>query len=268
MLLMRMISCSMRARCLQRTGMLLRCVHLLRHIVAACPAFLMVGMSALRVLQFPSRSPVQCCCHMHLWQALSNHWRACSPASCKPVSVLTALFWARTKEPAGAWLLWSPAQLARLPPAAKQLPLHTLLRVLTEGVTLWTDFLAYNWRPRQLLPDAIYVPLFPSASIGTLRSALYQDQVTTVLGVSRQPWYVTCRCTLYHLRGWRSLVWAGSSRLRVFPLGHRVIKWHPHDRCVSGRDGRATTRKWKPCWAWALQAWRRARSALLLAFQA
>ena len=55
---MRMISCSSRSGFLPRSGMLLRCIHLLRHISAACPAaFLMVCMTALRMLQLLSHPP-------------------------------------------------------------------------------------------------------------------------------------------------------------------------------------------------------------------
>ena len=56
MQLMRMISCSSRSGFLQRSGMLLRCVHLLRNVLAACPvpaAHLMVCMTATLVLQPP-----------------------------------------------------------------------------------------------------------------------------------------------------------------------------------------------------------------------
>lgn len=50
--LMRMMSCSCgRPEFLQRSGMLLRCLHLMRHIVAACPATLPVCTAALWALQ-------------------------------------------------------------------------------------------------------------------------------------------------------------------------------------------------------------------------
>ena len=51
-----MISCC-RSGFLQRSGMLLRCVHLLRNVLAACPmpdVHLMVCMTALRELQLVS----------------------------------------------------------------------------------------------------------------------------------------------------------------------------------------------------------------------
>ena len=57
-----MISCSSRSGFLARSGMLLRCVHLLRHILDAFPA---AYPHSLRVLQLLSHFSVWCCCHMH-----------------------------------------------------------------------------------------------------------------------------------------------------------------------------------------------------------
>ena len=83
------------------------------------------------------------------------------------------------------------AEPARLPPAAKQLPAYMRLKALMEGVTLLSNFLGYNWRPRQLPPEAHYVSGFPSHCIGTLRSALYEEQVMSVQVSSKQRCWIT-----------------------------------------------------------------------------
>ena len=70
------------------------------------------------------------------------------------------------------------AGLARLPPAAKQLPGRVLSEVVAEGATVLTDFLLGPWRPRSLLPDVYHVCLWPSCLVGTYRSALYLYKVT------------------------------------------------------------------------------------------
>ena len=111
MQLMRMISCR-RSGFLQRSGMLPRCVHLLRHITH------LVGMTVLRLLQLLPELPVRCCCHMPLKEALQplpGH------APQPPVSrrcVLTAMFDADTGGAEAISRAGAPAPCCQAAPAS------------------------------------------------------------------------------------------------------------------------------------------------------
>ena len=54
-------------------------------------------------------------------------------------------------------------------------PGSALSTSLDEGITLLSDYLGQPWRPYELPVTEHYAAGFPSHTIGTMRSALYQE---------------------------------------------------------------------------------------------
>ena len=130
--LMRIISCcSGRPGLSQRSGMLLRCVHVLRRIMAACPVSSTVCVTRLleRCTFLPS-VPVHC--WIFLCTGTVNAHR--SPSSHLRDAVHARMF---AQEPGGdgAGKLWRPAELVHMPWTAERGWQLALWKVLAEGVT-------------------------------------------------------------------------------------------------------------------------------------
>ena len=74
-------------------------------------------------------------------------------------------------------LLRPPGEPARLPFLAAQACQAELWKALTEGVASIADFLGYVWRRKGLPPDNLFVAVHPCWCMGSMRSALFQEQV-------------------------------------------------------------------------------------------
>ena len=84
--------------------------------------------------------------------------------------------WAQAHLDTGAGKLHKPpAQPARLPTAPWAGTWQNLLWMgMVEGVISIADFLGHPWRPRSLPAHQYSLTAFPSESVGTMRSVLYQ----------------------------------------------------------------------------------------------
>ena len=270
MQLVRLISCC-RHDFLRRSGMLLRCVHLMHRLLLAAPPSAIVtvcsprtaGPAAFTCARLHTRgvpplyhrdmpSPVPACTHegfrhytietcLHLCPLAHTRGSATTPSkiwvrmprilgslrtdvicfpcgnrhnasSCEPATRADRPAPAQTEEAASA-LLRPPAKPARLPPAAQHISPHTFFLALTESAETLADFMVYYWRPRELSPDTHYASFWPSTSIGTLRTALYRDQVPHVWGRS----HMGALCTIAESEGGaRCGLVAASSRTLVW----------------------------------------------------
>ena len=74
-------------------------------------------------------------------------------------------------------LLRAPAEPARLPYAPKALWQADVWKALAEGVTSISDFLGQGRRPDDVALDVHHMTGFPSQFVGSMRTALYQEQV-------------------------------------------------------------------------------------------
>ena len=197
MQLLRMISCS-RTAFQRHSGMLLRCVHVLRHISE-------IGHST----SWYAQPHCNCCSYSKFSCAMPSifapytsrrsHRPACLAASCEPMTWADCAFLAQTHVAASLPLMVPPSERARLPHAAEHLSPSNPLGALAEGVTSITDFLWSAWRPRTLAPDEHYVSAFPSCCMGTRRTALYEDQVQMSMhmhGMIGRSSESSCQCRL------------------------------------------------------------------------
>jgi hypothetical protein len=123
------------------------------------------------VLPFPFPFELAHCWVFHCAGATAAHG-----SSSIYTEVCTACTLAQGPGCAGAGKLWRPAAgAARLPWALVHGWHSALWQAMAEGVTCLTDFLGSPWRPHEMAPDADHVSCWPSRSVGTARTALYQE---------------------------------------------------------------------------------------------
>ena len=164
---MRMVTyCCNRDGLPQHTGMLLRCVHLLRHILAACPLTPLVCLILLPVT------------YLHPLDLLES------------ANVPPRLSWMHADcTCSGAQgdqgthkLLRSPIELARLPYTPTCGWQHALWKAVAKSVAMITVYLKHPWRPHEIDHHKITVDGFPSTCVGFARTALYLE-VTDCCGL-------------------------------------------------------------------------------------
>ena len=74
-------------------------------------------------------------------------------------------------------LLRAPAEPPRLPYSPDHCWQADLWKALAEGVTSLTDFLARGWQRGEVPLDAHHVTAVPTYFVGSVRTALYAEQV-------------------------------------------------------------------------------------------
>ena len=160
--------CCSRAGVPQRSMMLLRSMHLLRHILAACPVTAMVRANCLAMLHlllyqhFCSMCTVGCArCRYQLHVPVVHAEWACL---------------AQADQGAGAQkLLRRPTEPARLPYTPTWGWQRALWGILADAAASASAFVEYPCRIRKVEIDAVHVTGFPSDSMGQARLALFQE---------------------------------------------------------------------------------------------
>ena len=159
---------------------------------------------------------------------------------------------------------------------------NQLLMSLLEGTSCIADFLGCFWRPCEL-PCQHNLSGFPSHSVGTGRSALYDEVMTHTLTRGPHPdtlqrimkaCHLLLRCScwcvastelgLMHVRGVWTTRLSCSSRLTNVPTSVPSRRGSC-DRSATERRGQGMITEWRPCWTWALQECWRAYCAVSIA---